>query len=87
MHLSWIFIIVGAFVTRYISYEGLMPIREGAISNTVYSDMPHLTAFVDGEYQGEMKRKTIEKQLLLSQATTNSFSYSDQFSDIPYKIE
>ncbi|WP_353078046.1 cytochrome c biogenesis protein CcsA [Flavobacterium sp.] len=87
LHLSWIFIIVGAFVTRYISYEGLMPIREGAISNTVYSDMPHLTAFVDGEYQGEMKRKTIEKQLLLSQATTNSFSYSDKFSDIPYKIE
>ncbi|MFM7681467.1 MAG: cytochrome C biogenesis protein, partial [Bacteroidota bacterium] len=87
LHLSWIFIIIGAFVTRYISYEGLMPIREGAISNTVYSDMPHLTAFVDGEYQGEMKRKTIEKQLLLSQATTNSFSYSDQFSEIPYKIE
>jgi cytochrome c-type biogenesis protein CcsB len=87
LHLSWIFIIVGAFVTRYISYEGLMPIREGAISNTVYSDMPHLTAFVDGEYQGEMKRKTIEKQLLLSQATTNSFTFSDQFSEIPYKIE
>jgi cytochrome c biogenesis protein ResB len=77
LHLSWIFIIVGAFVTRYISYEGLMPIREGAISNTVYSDMPHISAFVDGEYQGEMKRKTIEKQLLLSQATTNSFTFSD----------
>ena len=87
LHLSFIFIIIGAFVTRYISYEGLMPIREGAISNTVYSDMPHLTTFVDGEYQGEMKRKTIENQLLLSQAVNNSFSYSDKFSDIPYKIE
>jgi cytochrome c-type biogenesis protein CcsB len=87
LHLSWIFIILGAFVTRYISYEGLMPIREGAVSNTVYSDMPYITTFVDGDYKGEMKRKTIEKQLLLSQATTNSFSYSDQFSDIPYKIE
>jgi cytochrome c biogenesis protein ResB len=28
LHLSWIFIISGAFVTRYISYEGMMPIRE-----------------------------------------------------------
>lgn len=87
LHLSWIFIIIGAFVTRYISYEGLMPIREGATANTVYSDMPHLTLFVDGDYKGEMKRKTIEKQLLLSQAVNNSFSYSDEFSDIPYKIE
>ena len=87
LHLSFIFIIIGAFVTRYISYEGLMPIREGATANMVYSDMPHLTAFVDGEYKGEMKRKTIEKQLLLSQATDNSFEYSDEFSDTPYKIE
>ena len=87
LHLSWIFIIVGAFVTRYISYEGLMPIREGTTANTVYSDMPHLTTFVDGEYKGEMKRKTIENQLLLSQATNNSFQLNDEFSDIPYKIE
>lgn len=87
LHLSFIFIIIGAFVTRYISYEGLMPIREGATANMVYSDMPHLTAFVDGDYKGEMKRKTIEKQLLLSQAVDNSFTYSDEFSDVPYKIE
>lgn len=87
LHLSWIFILIGAFVTRYISYEGLMPIREGSTANMVYSDMPHITAFVDGDYKGEMKRKTIEKQLLLSQAVDNSFSYSDEFSDIPYEIE
>ena len=30
LHLSFILILVGAFVTRYISYEGVMPIREGA---------------------------------------------------------
>ena len=29
LHLSFILIILGAFVTRYISYEGMMPIREG----------------------------------------------------------
>jgi hypothetical protein len=33
------FIISGAFVTRYISYEG-MPIREGAAENQFYSDKP-----------------------------------------------
>lgn len=33
LHLSWILIIAGAFVTRYISYEGVMPIREGQEAN------------------------------------------------------
>ena len=30
LHVSWILIIFGAFITRYIGYEGIMPIREGA---------------------------------------------------------
>ena len=29
MHLSFILILLGAFVTRYFGYEGVMPIREG----------------------------------------------------------
>ena len=32
-HLSFLLIIVGAGITRYISYEGIMPIKEGAVSN------------------------------------------------------
>ena len=43
LHLSWIFIISGAFITRYISYEGMMPIREGAASNQFFSDKNYLT--------------------------------------------
>jgi cytochrome c biogenesis factor len=30
LHIAFIFILLGAFITRYISYEGMMPIREGA---------------------------------------------------------
>ncbi|HMI07303.1 MAG TPA: hypothetical protein VK528_07150, partial [Flavobacterium sp.] len=48
LHLAFIFIIAGAFITRYISYEGMMPIREGEASNQVYSDKTYLTVFVDG---------------------------------------
>src|SRR6478735_2589356 len=33
LHLAFIFIIAGAFITRYISYEGMMRIREGETSN------------------------------------------------------
>lgn len=86
LHLSFIFIIVGAAITRYISYEGMMPIREGEISNRMYSDKNFLTVFVDGEYEGSVKRRTIEKSLLLSPVADNSFSINKKFGEIPFEI-
>ncbi len=86
LHLSFIFIIVGAFITRYISYEGMMPIREGATENVFYSDKMYLTLFVDGEYQGGMKRRVFEKPLLLSPVTNNDFSISDRFADTQFEV-
>ncbi len=87
LHLSFIFIIVGAFITRYISYEGMMPIRETESSNFVYSDKNFLSVFVDGDYKGEMKRRVFEKPLLLSAATSNNYSISDKFDTTPFEIE
>lgn len=87
LHLSFIFIIAGAFVTRYISYEGMMPIREGASENQIFSDKTFLTVFADGEYKGEMKRRVFEKQVLLSPAVSNNFSVSGKFADTPFEVE
>ena len=87
LHLSFIFIIAGAFVTRYISFEGMMPIREGATESRFYSDKTYLTVFVDGEHEGEMRRRTFEKHLLLSPVANNNFSISEEFSGIPIEIE
>jgi cytochrome c-type biogenesis protein CcsB len=87
LHLSFIFIIAGAFVTRYISYEGMMPIREGASENQIFSDKTFLTVFADGEYKGEMKRRVFEKQVLLSPAANNNFSISEKFADTPFEVE
>jgi len=91
LHLSFIFIIIGAGITRYISYEGMMPIREGNTSTEVFSDKNFLTVFVDGQYKGELKRRIIEKPLLLSEATywpfaTNSFSINEKFDQTPFEI-
>ena len=86
LHLSFIFIIIGAIITRYISYEGMMPIREGAAENQIYSDKTFLTLFVDGDYKGQMKRRIFEKSLLLSPVTNNDFSISEDFSDIPFEV-
>lgn len=87
LHLSFILILLGAFVTRYISYEGMMPIREGATENQFYSDRTYLTMYVDGQHEGETKRRTFEKPLLLSAAVDNTFTDEYQFSNIPFKVE
>ncbi len=86
LHLAFIFIIAGAFITRYISYEGMMPIREGAAENQFYSDKTFLTLFVDGEYKGEMKRRVFEKPVLLSPATDNDFSLKGDFAGNPFEV-
>jgi len=86
LHLSFIFILIGAFITRYISYEGVMVVEEGKSENQMFSDKYYLTVYVDGEYQGEMRRKSHEKPLLLSQATNNYFKIKGEFSGKPYQI-
>ncbi|PBI85029.1 Cytochrome c biogenesis protein CcsA [Flavobacterium sp. ACN2] len=86
LHLAFVFILLGAFITRYISYEGMMPIREGAAENQVYSDKTFLTIFADGEYKGEMKRRVFEKNLLLSPVTNNDFSISGKFDETPFEV-
>lgn len=41
-HLSFIVILIGAGITRYFSFEGLMLIREGEKSNFIYSSDPYI---------------------------------------------
>ena len=63
LHISFLMILTGAFITRYIGYEGVMPIREGETTNNFLSEKTYLTVFVDGEYQGQTIRKKIEKEV------------------------
>lgn len=86
LHLSFLLILIGAFVTRYISYEGLMPIREGETENQMYSDQVFITAWVDGDINGEMKRKIYDKSLILSPVTNNSFKLTGNFNQKPFEI-
>ncbi|UMY65160.1 MULTISPECIES: cytochrome c biogenesis protein CcsA [unclassified Flavobacterium] len=91
LHLAFIFILVGAAVTRYISYEGMMSIREGESSNQVLSERAYLTVLTDGQYKGQTMRRKTEKSLLLSPAVyppfaSNDFTINDQFDKIPYKV-
>ena len=79
LHLSFVFILLGAFVTRYIGDEGVMPIRENNSSNTYLSEKTYLTIFIDGEKNEQPSRKTLKTQLLLSKHTNNFFSINEDF--------
>ncbi len=81
LHMSWILIIVGAFVTRYISFEGMMPIREGRTENVFYSDKTFLTVFIDGEIEEEPKRKILEDDLIVTpEAIKSNLPWSSDFN-------
>ena len=49
LHLSFILILLGAGITRYIGYEGVMRIREGETENTMLSAEVYLKVFIDGD--------------------------------------
>jgi len=87
LHISWILIIVGAGVTRYIGYEGVMPIRENATSNSFLSEKTYLTAVVDGEVNGEVSRKMLKDDFLFSEHTNNDFSWNYDFKGQDFTIE
>ncbi|NHF60244.1 cytochrome c biogenesis protein CcsA [Flavobacteriaceae bacterium TP-CH-4] len=87
LHLSWILIIVGAFVTRYISFEGMMPIREGNSEKVFYSDKTYLTAFVDGEINGEPRRKTLQEDIIVTpEAIKSDLPWNSDYNGQPFTI-
>lgn len=86
LHLSWIFIIVGAFITRYISDEGIMSIREGETSDFYLSDRTYVTVFVDGTHQGQGLRKSNQTEVLFSQEADNQYRWKSDFKGIPFEI-
>ena len=86
LHLSFIFILLGAFVTRYIGDEGVMPIRENNISNSYLSEKTYLTVLIDGENEGLTERKTLKSQLLLSEHVNNNFTINENFYNKNFSI-
>ena len=57
-HLSFIIILLGAGITRYTGYEGMMRIKEGGKSNTFLSDEAFLQIKInDGKQQFKYDKK------------------------------
>jgi hypothetical protein len=89
LHLSFILILTGAFVTRYIGYEGVMAIGEGETSNEMLSEHAYLNVFIDGDYivDGQQQRlRLAPKKMDLSERLSNRFSMSKSYNGTPVTI-
>lgn len=81
-HLAFIIILLGASITRYASYGGIMRIREGKSSNMIISDNNYLHVHLsDGT-----TTKTIRKRLEFSPISNNDFELNDEFNGLPVSI-
>lgn len=68
-HASFLIILIGAAVTRYIGYEGMMHIREGESSSALVSSEPYVTFTV----QKGGKTYEFKEAVFLSKRSDNSF--------------
>ena len=76
-HLAFIFILMGAGITRYISYEGMMHIREGDSTNLFISDDTFLQVHIDDKKH----QYKYDKKLYLSGITSNIFNIKVNFKE------
>lgn len=87
-HASFILILLGAGITRYVGYEGIMLIEEGETTNKFLSETTYLNAIVD---DGNVQKPEINAPILLSALGENNWSYSDNFktetTEIDFKFE
>jgi ABC-type transport system involved in cytochrome c biogenesis, permease component len=64
-HISFVFILIGAGITRYISFEGVMHIREGQSANYILSSDDYLTV--------KSGNQTVSDVVLFSEVTPHGF--------------
>ncbi len=81
-HFAFIIIALGALITRYVGYEGIMHIREGDTSNTMVSDVKIMQVYAtDGT-----NKAMLEKELYFSTMTQNHLKETLKVGDKEVKI-
>jgi cytochrome c-type biogenesis protein CcsB len=81
-HSSFLIIALGALITRYVGYEGVMSIREGESSHVMVSNVTKLQ--VNASIGKE--NVSLEKELYFSTMTSNSLDTSLNIADKEVKI-
>jgi hypothetical protein len=89
-HISFVIIVIGAGITRYVSFEGMMPIREGEQSDLIISDGTFLQIKVhDNAYQYNYNKPILldDYQGPLEFLSSNEFSQTVKFLDNDISID
>ena len=71
-HFAFLFMFIGAAITRYISYEGSMHIREGASSDYIVTS----ESYIYGTVSSGNQESVFDKQVLLNPVKRHKFSKS-----------
>jgi len=82
-HIAFLVILLGSAITRFISYEGMMHIREGNTSNTIMSDK----TFVEISLSNDNDTIHNLKSTNLSLLTQKAYSSSVNFNNTKYKFK
>ncbi len=82
-HVAFIIILIGAGITRYISFEGTMHIREGEESNTILSG----ESFFQVDLTDNNDKIHYEKEIFISPMLKNKLKEEIEISDKNISIE
>ncbi|KXK39090.1 MAG: cytochrome c biogenesis protein CcsA [Saprospiraceae bacterium] len=85
-HLAFILMFIGGAITRYVSFEGQMPIKEGKTTNEIISDNTYFKLSInDGDHQRVYDRKPYMMSYFNAKATPwplkRTFKQDYQFGD------
>jgi len=82
-HLAFILILAGAAITRFISYEGNMHIRENATANSMLSNNAFINVVL--ESNGDLVEKS--KEVMLTELTPRDYRMRSRLSGEKVKIK
>jgi len=82
-HAAFIIIILGAGITRFLSNEGMMHIREGEVAGTMMGN----DTYIDIQLRSGSDEITDSKKIRLSALTPNKFRWSKKINGMPVKIK
>lgn len=89
LHLAFILILFGAFITRYVGYEGAMPIREGETAGEMLSLKTYIKGRIVGDYEinGQLQQRNIEEVVDFSPRLENDFNKTFDYGNTPVTIQ
>jgi len=81
-HMAFLLILAGAAITRFISYEGMMHIREQEMSNTMMSD----NAYMQVKLEAGDETVEHEKEVMVTELTPRDYRMSARVAGERVKI-